>query len=42
LSQLGDMGNQACAASNDVAQLTHDPNPQIAKMAAETLDKIGK
>jgi hypothetical protein len=42
LSGLGDIGNQALAASNDVSRLTQDPNPQIAKLAAETLIKLGR
>jgi HEAT repeat protein len=42
LSELGDIGSGARAARNDVATLTNDPNPQVAKLAADTLNKLGK
>jgi hypothetical protein len=42
LGELGDIGSPAHAATNEVGKLIHDPNPQIAKLAAETLIKLGR
>jgi HEAT repeat protein len=42
LSELGEIGSEARAARSDVATLTQDPNPQIAKLATDTLNKLGK
>jgi HEAT repeat protein len=42
LSVLGDIGSEAHAASSAVAALTHDPNPRIAQLATDTLNKIGE
>jgi hypothetical protein len=42
LTELGDIGGEADAARNDIVALTRDPNPQIAKLATDTLNKLGK
>jgi HEAT repeat protein len=42
LGALGDIGSEARAARSDVARLTNDPNPQIAKLAADTLSKLDR
>jgi hypothetical protein len=42
LSGLADIGSEARAASDEVGRLTHDPNPQIAQLATDTLNKVGK
>lgn len=42
LNELGDIGSPAHAATNEVGVLIHDPNPQIAKLAAETLTKLSR
>jgi hypothetical protein len=42
LSTLGDMGDEGRAAMPEVAKLTKDPNPKVAKLASDTLSKIGK
>jgi hypothetical protein len=42
LSELGDIGSQARSARSAVATLTNDPNPQVAKLASETLKKLGE
>jgi HEAT repeat protein len=42
LRELGDMGSEGRAARSDVAKLTNDPNPQVAKLAADTLNKLEK
>jgi HEAT repeat protein len=40
LNALGDIGTRAQAAENAVRLLTQDPDPNIAKLATETLRKI--
>lgn len=42
LSTLGDMGKDGRAASSEVVKLTQDPNPKVAKLATDTLSKLGK
>ena len=42
LGELGDLGSEARPARSSVATLTQDPNPKIAKLAAETLSKLDK
>jgi hypothetical protein len=42
LSELGEIGSEARAARSNVATLTNDPNPQVAKLASDTLNKLGK
>jgi len=42
LGELGDIGSPAHAATNEVGMLIHDPNPQIANLAAETLKKLAR
>ena len=42
LSTLGDMGGAARPAASEVAKLTQDPNPKVAKLATDTLNKIGR
>jgi HEAT repeat protein len=41
LNTLGEIGIKARAAESTVSILTQDPNPNIAKLASETLRKIG-
>lgn len=42
LVELGEIGVEARAARPDVAALTKDPDPQVAQLATDTLNKIGK
>lgn len=42
LNTLGEIGMAADVAEQNIAVLTKDPNPSIAKLAAETLAKIHK
>jgi len=42
LSELGEIGIEAQAARTNVAALAKDPDPQIAQLAADTLNKLGE
>jgi hypothetical protein len=42
LDELGEIGSEARAARTDVAALTNDPDPKVAQLATDTLNKLGK
>jgi HEAT repeat protein len=42
LSTLGDMGSEGRASMPEVAKLTQDPNPKVARLATDTLNRMGK
>lgn len=42
LTQLGELGSEARAVRSDIETLTNDPNPQVSKLASDTLNKLEK